>query len=136
MVAPDRTVIDGEVITIGNVDFRVHQFGPARTDSDLMVEIVGENILFTADVVRNGLQGLMEDDSSFSGSVATIDTIAQRGFKLYIPGHSPPGGPEVFEIYCYYISILRDTFQSLYEQGFADFEMKQQVLEAVATYRG
>ena len=45
-----------------------------------MVEIEGENTLFTGDVVRNGLLGIMEEDASFEGNIAAIDFIIGKKY--------------------------------------------------------
>ena len=134
-VAPDETVEDGRVLTIGDTEFRIYHTGPAHTDNDIMIEVVGENILFTGDVVRNGLLGLMEEDSSFQGNVAAIEFIANKSFKLYIPGHGKAGGLDVLNDYRVYLRTVRETVKALYEEGLADYEMKQKVIEAVSAYK-
>ncbi len=135
VVAPEKTVDDGDVITIGDTRFRVYHSGPAHTDNDIMIEVVGQDILFTGDVVRNGLLGLTEDDFSFKGSVSAIEFIADKSFKLYIPGHGKVGGEEILTGYRVYLQTVRETVKALYEEGLADFEMKPKVVEAVSDYR-
>ena len=71
---------DGDVIEIGDTQFRVHHTGPAHTDNDIMIEIVDQNALFTGDVVRNALLGIMESDASFAGNIAAIDAIIKKKF--------------------------------------------------------
>ena len=100
-----------------------------------MIEIVGENILFTGDVIRNGMLGIMEEDASFKGNIAAIDLIASKSFKLYIPGHGKAGGIEVLDGYRIYLRTVRETVKELYEQGLADYEMKPKVVEAASAYK-
>lgn len=135
VIAPDRTVTEGDVIEIGDTAFRVYHAGRAHTDNDIMIEIVGENVLFTGDVVRNGLLGIIEDDASFKGNIAAIDRMLAKQFRHYIPGHGEAGAVEVLKNYRGYLATLRRTVQQLYEQGLADFEMKPKVLTALAAYR-
>jgi glyoxylase-like metal-dependent hydrolase (beta-lactamase superfamily II) len=135
IVAPNRVVNDGDVVQIGDTRFRIIHTGPAHSDNDLMIEIVGEDTLFTGDIVRNGLLGIMESDASFEGNIAAIDVITGKGYRHYIPGHGPAGGVEVAERYRTYLTRLLDTVRDLYDQGIADFEMKPRVIEAVADYR-
>ena len=91
VVAPDKTVNDGDEIKIGDTTFRIHHTGAAHTDSDIMIEVTGENALFTGDIVRNGLLGIMEEDASFKGNIAAIDFIVSKNFQYYIPGHGLVG---------------------------------------------
>lgn len=135
VVAPDKTVKDGDVITIGNKQFRVHHVGPAHTDGDIMVEIVDENILFIGDVVRNGMLGIMDGNASFKGNIVTIDAMLKKDFKLYIPAHGKAGGKEVLIKYRTYLSTLYNKVKKLYDTGMADFEMKPKIMPDLEPYK-
>jgi len=135
VVNADKTVVNGDSIRIGNMTFRIHHTGAAHTDNDIMVEIVEAKTLFTGDVVRNGLLGIMEDDSSFKGNVVAIDYMVKKQFRHYIPGHGMAGGPEVPRQYRAYLDTLRRTVKAMHEEGKADFEMKPRVVQAVSAYK-
>lgn len=134
VVAPDKTVNDGDEIKIGDTTFRIYHTGAAHTDSDIMIEVTGENALFTGDVVRNGLLGIMEEDASFKGNIAAIDFIVSKNFQYYIPGHGRVGGVAMPQTYRVYLAILRSKVGELYADGMADFEMKADVVNAVSAY--
>ncbi len=135
VVAPNVSVENGDLITIGDTEFRIFHSGSAHTDNDIMIEIVGEHVLFTGDVVRNGLFGLMEEDSSFKGNLAAIDFISKKSYKLYIPGHGSSGGKEILNGYREYLHTVRETVEALYEEGLADYEMKPKVIDALSVYK-
>lgn len=135
VVAPDRTVGGGDLIRIGDTEFRIHLMGSAHTDNDIMIEIVGEDVLFMGDVVRNGLLGIMESDASFGGNIAAIDAMVQKGFRFFIPGHGRVGGPEIALQYRSYLETLLRTVRKLYGDGLPDYEMKPAVLDAVSAFR-
>lgn len=135
VVAPDRSVNDGDVVEIGDTRFRIHHIGHAHTDSDIMVEIVEQNTLFTGDVVRNGLLGIMESDASFSGNIAAIDAIIARDYMHYIPGHGHSGGIEVVNNYRTYLDTLLSKVRDLYAEQLSDYEMKPVLVETLADYR-
>lgn len=99
-----------------------------------MTEIKGANALFTGDVVRNGLLGIMEEDASFKGNIAAIDFIVGKNFKHYIPGHGQVGSIAMPQTYRTYLAILSSKVGELYEDGMADFEMKPDVVNAVSAY--
>lgn len=80
VVGPDKAVTEGDVITVGDTTFRIYHTGQAHTNNDIMVEIEGENTLFTGDVVRNSLLGIMEEDASFEGNIAAIDFIIGKKY--------------------------------------------------------
>lgn len=134
VISPDRTVDDGDVISVGDTDFRIIHTGNAHTDNDIMIEIVGENALFTGDVVREHFLGLMESDSSFKGNISAIDKIASMHYKYYIPGHGNVGGAEMPLAYSEYLKSLRSIVKQLYDEGMEDYEMKPRIIEVLADY--
>jgi len=134
VIAPDRTVNNGDVINVGDTEFRILHFGKAHTDNDIMVEVVGEDALFTGDVVRNRFIGLMEDDSSFKGNIETIDKIASVNYKYYIPGHGSVGGVEMPLTYNAYLKSLRKVVKQMFDEGLESYEMKPRIIEALADY--
>ena len=135
VVAPTRTVVDGDEVVIGDTTFRIHHPGRAHTDNDIMIEVVERHVVFTGDVVRNGLLGLMEADSSFAGNVAAIDRLLAMDVAHYIPGHGPIGGRRALVAYRTYLDTLLGTVRKLYDAGLADYEMKPAVSDAVSSFR-
>ncbi len=135
VIPPDRVVNNGDVIEIGDTDFRIYHTGQAHTDNDIFIEIVGENTLFTGDVARNQFLGVMEEDASFRGNIAAIDLMLEKNFKYYIPAHGRAGGAEILKQYRAYLVTLRNIVKQLYEDEFADFEMKPQVVKALEDYQ-
>ncbi|MCP4769658.1 MAG: MBL fold metallo-hydrolase [Gammaproteobacteria bacterium] len=135
VIAPDRTVNDGDVITVGDTGFRIIHTGNGHTDNDIMIEVIGEDALFTGDVVRDHFLGLMEDDASFKGNIEAIDNIAGLNFKHYIPGHGNVGGVETPLSYRAYLKSLRDMVAELFDEGVESYEMKPRIVEALSDYR-
>jgi glyoxylase-like metal-dependent hydrolase (beta-lactamase superfamily II) len=135
VVAPDKIVRSGDVITIGDTAFRIYHTGKAHTNCDIMIEIVGQDILFSGDVIRNGLLGIMEEDASFKGNIKAIDLIINKQFSIIIPGHGPAGGVEIARSYQQYLQAILADVQKYYEQGIADFEMKPKILPKVSKYK-
>ncbi len=134
VVPIDKTVNDGDVVTVGDTEFRILHTGKAHTDNDIMIEIAGQDVLYTGDVVRNGLLGIMEDDASFQGNIAAIDLIVKKHYAHYIPGHGKAGGASVPMTYRAYLDTVRATVAALYEDGLADYEMKPEVMQRVSQF--
>jgi len=135
IVAPDKTVNDGDEINIGDTKLRIYHTGPAHTDNDISIEIVGENALFTGDVVRNQFLGMMEQDASFKGNIAAIDFMLGKNFGHYIPAHGRAGGAEILNEYRTYLVTLRNKVKQLYDDGLSDFEMKPEVVQTLEAYQ-
>ena len=134
VVAPTKTVVDGDEIVIGHTTFRIHHTGPAHTDNDIMIEIVDKRVLFTGDIVRNGLLGLMESDSSFAGNVSAIDALLEMDVEHYIPGHGKIGGKAAVHAYRTYLDTLLSQVRARYAEGMADYEMKPEISRALSSF--
>jgi glyoxylase-like metal-dependent hydrolase (beta-lactamase superfamily II) len=99
-----------------------------------MIEIIGENALFVGDIVRDRFLGLMEEDSSFKGNIEAIDKIVSMDYKYYIPGHGSIGSVDMPLVYSAYLKSLRNAVRELYDVGMEDYEMKPQIINALADY--
>jgi len=135
VVAPNKIVADGDVIAIGDTKFRIYHPDKAHTDNDIMIEIVGTGVLFTGDVVRNGMLGVMEEDASFAGNIKTINMLMSKNFKTLIPGHGKAGGNQIALDYRDYLQGILGNVKKYYEFGMADYEMKPKILPDVARYK-
>lgn len=133
LVAPNKTVKDGDVIKIGGLSFRIHHTGPAHTNGDIMVEIPEENTLFCGDIVRVGLVGL--SNASFKGNIKAIDRALKTKTKIFVPGHGKVNDKRVAKDYRRFMSTLRNTVAKHYESGLSDFEIKPKVIKALAGYK-
>jgi len=83
---------------------------PGHTPGDLIVRVPQRNIVFTGDLLFNGLYP-STIDANLSGWRKTLETFS--GFDketLFIPGHGPPCGPEG-------IATLRSVFDDLADQA-------------------
>ncbi len=133
-VSPDKTVNHGEVITIGDRQFRVHYFGSAHTDNDILIEVVEDKVLFVGDVVR--VKALGSQEGSFKGNIAAIEKMLSLPVKIFVPGHGPAGGREILDTYNGFLQKFYATVQELYKSGISDYEMKPKVIETLKEYRG
>ncbi len=134
VVGPDKTVNHGEVITIGDRQFRVHYFGSAHTDNDILIEVVEDKVLFVGDVVR--VKALGSQEGSFKGNIAAIEKLLSLPVKTFVPGHGPAGGREILDTYNGFLQKFYATVQELYKSGISDYEMKPKVIETLKEYRG
>jgi len=133
-VGPDKSVKDGEVLTIGGTRFRILYPGPAHSDSDIMIELPDEKVLFFGDIVRDGLLGPFM--TSYKGNIEAIDRGLKTGATLFVPGHGRSGNRTVAEHYRRFLETMREQVRVNYRKGLSDFEMKPKIAEALKDYRG
>ncbi len=134
-VIPSIPLKDGQVVKVGEQDFRIHLSDWAHTKTDAMIEVVNEKILFTGDNVTFKRIPRM-DDGSFRGNVATVDKMLELPFEVIVPGHGPTGGrDEVIKPYRDYLQTVYSEVSALMEEGLEDFEMKDKIINKLSAYQ-
>jgi glyoxylase-like metal-dependent hydrolase (beta-lactamase superfamily II) len=137
VVGPNVGLIGGEVLVLGGLTLRIHHTGRAHTDHDLMIEVVDDAGLFFGDIVaaKRVPNSDVPQDASFKGSITAIRTLLDGPSTLFIPGHGHSGGREVPEASLRFLEKLRAAVTKYYEQGLADYEMKEQISAELIEFR-
>ncbi len=135
-VIPSVALKDGQVVKVGEQDFRIHLSDWAHTKTDAMIEVVNEKLLFTGDNVTFKRIPRM-DDGSFRGNIATVEKMLELPFEVIVPGHGPTGGrDEVLKPYLNYLQTVYSEVRILMEEGLEDFEMKDKIMSKLSAYQG
>jgi glyoxylase-like metal-dependent hydrolase (beta-lactamase superfamily II) len=94
-VFPNRTVGDGDTVTIGGLDLRVRFLGPGESFADTIWQL-DDDTLFVGDVAYNGMHAYLAD-GQWAHWLEVIDKLNRDlppSATLYV-GHGPPGGKEL-----------------------------------------
>ena len=133
LVAPNTVVRHGQVIALGDTEFKIHHHRTAHTNNDIMVEIVKAGVLVAGDTVRaRNLSPIVAD---FTGNIGLIDTILATRARVIVPGHGQTGGQDVALAFRGFLVKLKARVKLYYDKGLADFQMKQQVMDDLAEYK-
>jgi len=131
---PNIPISHGDHVTFGGVDFRFHHYGTAHSNSDVMIEVPGEQVLFVADNANNHRIVRM-DDGTFTGNTTTLDEALKIKAKVYVPGHGQSGSDKFIRDYRDYLASLKNAVKKYYDEGMSDFEMKPKVAEELARFK-
>jgi cyclase len=108
---PDVVIEDGLTLYSGErrIDVR-HPGYPAHTPGDLVVWLPAEKVLFTGDLVFNGLTPMVAMGSA-AGGIRSLEWLRSFGAEYVVPGHGPvlrsADVPEVFgKLERYYRLVL------------------------------
>jgi len=137
VVPPTVGLKGGEELGFGDTRLRILHTGKAHTDHDLMIEVIQDKSMFTGDVVTNHRvpSSDVPQDADFKGQIKAIETILATDDKLFIPGHGRSGGREVPEASLRFLRILYASVHKYYDQGLADYEMKDKVAADLAEFK-
>ncbi|MEU3838499.1 MBL fold metallo-hydrolase [Streptomyces sp. NPDC028635] len=107
LAPPTLTFRDALTLHVGSIRAELEHIGPAHTSNDTVVWLPAQRVLFTGDLVMNGVTPfcLM---GSVTGSLKALERLRAFGATTVVPGHGPVCGPEVFDaVEDYLRTVLR-----------------------------
>jgi glyoxylase-like metal-dependent hydrolase (beta-lactamase superfamily II) len=131
---PTVEAADGQEFKIGGKTFRIHSSTDAHSKTDLMIEMVEDHILFTADNVLNH-QVMNLRDGTFKGVMKATDRALALNMALYVPGHGKTGDRKFVEDQKAYFDTLMSEVRRMYDEGKSDYEMKPVIAEKLKAYQ-
>ena len=123
---PNITVHERLAVHVGQRRIELlHPGGPAHTTGDLVAWLPGQRVLFTGDLVFNGLTPLVFM-GSVSGAMRALDWMAELEPDHLVPGHGPlltaeQMGP-VFEKLRQYYQLVLDTAGAALDRGWTPLQ--------------
>jgi cyclase len=109
-VAPPFVTFDHRLnVYVDDLLVELHHFGTAaHTTNDVVAWIPERKVLFTGDLVFNGgtpfvLMG------SVAGALMVLDRLLEYDAEVLVPGHGPPGGPDMIDTVGEYLRFVQDT---------------------------
>lgn len=133
-VIPNQTVTHETNTTVDNMTVKTHFLEKAHSNTDIMLEIVEDKVLFTGDNITYTRIPRMKD-GTFKGNITAADYALALPIEHVIPGHGPSGGKEVLQAYRDYLSIVYENTKALMEDDLEPFEMKPKVIEKLPNYK-
>ena len=132
-VIPTVAIGNGEELKTGGITFRIHAPPDAHSQTDIMIQVVEDSVVFGGDnFLFKRLARL--DDATFKGSIEACRVAARLNARRYVPGHGPTGGVEIVKAYEAYLTTLYGEVKKHYDAGKTDFEMKDAVVAKLAPY--
>lgn len=134
-VIPAVPVVEDQSFNVGGITFRILAPPKAHSDTDIMIHVVEEEVLFLGDNVMNARLGGMSD-GTFRGNIAACERALAVPARIFVPGHGRTAGQEIVAAYRDYLSILFETARAEYDKGRQDYEMKDTIRAKLGRYVG
>lgn len=89
LLLPNHLISLVKAIDLGGVRVEIVHLGGAHTDTDLMVLVPGENVIFTGDLLEQGADPQFDDSSEIGTWPSVLDGAlgAANDDTIFIPGH-------------------------------------------------
>ncbi len=123
---PTKTLNGGETLTLGDTTIKIHQFGIAHTESDLMVQVVEDKTIFMGDTAMRRVANMA--DGSFVGTIQTMKDVKALACEQHILGHGTHDTVAICNDMQQFCEIIYNSALTYYDEGLSDFEMKPKIL--------
>lgn len=133
-VLPEQPIDVADELHVGGKTFRFYAPAKAHSNTDVMIELVEDSVLFAGDNLLNQRLARM-DDGTFRGSIEACNVAEAIGATHVVPGHGPTGGNEIPGLFRRYLETVYGEAGRLYEQGLPDYEMKAVIVDQLADYQ-
>ena len=134
VVGPDNALNHGDTIKVGNKTFRIHHHGQAHTRTDLMIEVVEDNVVFLGDNVTTNRIPRMTD-GNFTGNINSVDRILEVEATTWIPGHGNTGDTAMVKGYREYLAAVYASAKQAFDTDMDSSDVKPIALKATAAYK-
>ncbi|MEM9562297.1 MAG: MBL fold metallo-hydrolase [Actinomycetota bacterium] len=102
VIEPGETEIDG-------IAYQIDVFADAEADEQIVITLPDHGVMLIGDLVYNDYHMVMSP--TFDNWLSILDTLrATDGLELVIPGHGPPGGPEIIDEGIDYLTTAQSAF--------------------------
>jgi len=109
LLPPFLTFEESVTVHADDLRYEVRHLGvPAHTDNDAIVWVPERKVLFSGDLLFQGVTPFVVQ-GSVGGMLATLASVEQLGAETIVPGHGPVCGPEVFGNVTRYLRFVQDT---------------------------
>ena len=134
VVAPDNAVNNADMIKVGDTEFKIHHYGIAHTKTDIMIEVIGESVVFLGDNVL-ALRIPRTADGTFQGNIDSVNTVLEVNAKTYVPGHGPTGDKAMVEKYIGYLTLVYEAAQKAFEEDLDSSDVLAITTDTTADYK-
>ena len=134
VVSADKEIDNGQNVVVGDTHFTIYNYGTAHTDSDIMIMVNRNEVLFTGDNLFNGRFG-RSSEGTIKGVIDSCEKIMQLKPVVIVPGHGQTGDMVMFNHALDAFRILYKIVEEQFEDDVSDFEMKPLVVKALSDYK-
>lgn len=137
-VLPDHGLAGDETLVFGGMSFKVHHTGHAHTDSDIMIEVPDNRLLFTGDIVEYGraVSSDVPADFNILGQIRAIEYALKLPVNTFVPGHGISGGPQIAREALQFLRTIHGSVKRYYLAGLKDYEMRDNVAKDLSEFSG
>ncbi len=134
VVYPTIALNHGDEIRVGNKTFRMYHYGTSHSKTDLMIEVVEDEVVFLGDNAMAERFGGMQS-GTFQGNIHALNEVLKSEAKTWVPGHGPTGGAAVVTDYRDYLQTVYEAARFAFNEDLDSSEVKEIALQRTEPYK-
>ena len=132
LIPPKLTLTDRMGLFLGDKNIQIVHVG-GHASSSVLVYLPQESILFTGDVVVQGVYPILSHASSRDW-LSALNRIRRMAFDTLVPGHGQPGDRSLTIPVSAFVRSVRSGVRRHYNAGHSKAETYSQLLELLDTF--
>ncbi len=134
MTLPDVTFEDKMSLYLGDREIQMSFHGRAHSNSDILLHLPGDSVLFVGDLAVNQTLPAFPD-GHITKWLDVMGEVSKVNADTIVPGHGPVGGRAEFEDAIELLGILNAEIRKGYDAGLSEEDTAKQVnVGKFATY--
>jgi len=117
--APSETFADRFEVVLPDDVVRILHWGPAHSDCDLVVHLVGRKVLFLSDLLFVGRFPWL-GDCDLDGWIESLSKALALDVETFVPGHGPPSGLAEVARFRELLVLLRERVGRAIREGHSE----------------
>ena len=126
MTLPDVTFQDRMSLRLGDREIQLIFLGRAHSNSDILLYLPDEKLLYAGDLAVNGTLPAFPD-GHITKWLTVLDKVAEVDAETIVPGHGPVGDKNDFDSAQELLALLNDEIRRGYDAGLSEEDTVKQV---------
>ncbi len=128
LTEPDITVEDRYQLKIGNTDIRILSMTPAHTNTDIVVYLPQDKIVFVGDLVfKNRIPFAADSFSDSKNWLNVLSALKNLDIEVILNGHNRPLDKSAIDFTYEYLSFLRKEISKMKDEDLPYDEIKERL---------
>jgi glyoxylase-like metal-dependent hydrolase (beta-lactamase superfamily II) len=130
LVPPDISISKEKIIKFGGKEFRIFPLTPAHTNSDIVVYIPDEKVIFVGDLVfYNRIPFAGDRNSDTRNWIKVLNKLKKMNIETVLAGHNKPLNKNSVDFTINYLSFLRERISEMKDKDLPYDEIKKKLTD-------
>lgn len=126
LVPPNEDIRDERVVYVGDKRVIIRDLGPAHTESDAIVYVPDDRVVYTGDLLFNQGHPVVWE-GPFASWIAACDHILDLDVDIIVPGHGPIADKDAVRALRHYFEYVGEESRKRFVAGMNFFDAAKEI---------